>query len=91
MASLARFQPVPVHPPGDRTLPQPGSCWSLDPSATFLPDIWGYTAYILFADVATWYLCVYLVRDLKSDFWPAVQRHVDWCRSKSKQMGSDIL
>ena len=78
--AFARFQPVPSSSPLPGPTPPPCTRWSLDFSRTWDPDLQGFTGFILFTEIVSWYVRLYLIRS-HTDIWIICQRHVDWVRS----------
>ena len=56
-----------------------GEKWFMDFSRYWEPDIWGYTCFILFADQATDFPKIYLLKN-HAEFWKVAQAHVEYVR-----------
>ena len=61
-------------------MPPPCTRWSIDFSRTWEPDLQGYTGFILFTEITSHYVRLYLIYT-HTDVWNVCQRHVDWVKS----------
>ena len=76
-------QPVPSHAVSDNDS-EPGTSWSFDISRTWDPDLFGYTAFVIFVDDASCYVCVYPISD-HTEFFEVARKHVAFVRRRFKK------